>query len=170
MLTRQDAGSATDMGLVLDLLFNNTKINRSVTKLPDGIRTVTESDDPQVAQALKAHVASMSQRLQDGREFNLFSSTLPILFENRDRIISKVEATEKGMEVTRTSTDATVVAALQGHAGEVTELVHDGMLAMRRGMMTRMAMGPRGQGSAMMGMGPGMGQGKPAPAASDHMH
>jgi hypothetical protein len=44
------------------------------------------------------------------------------------------------------------------------------MLAMRRGMMTRMAMGPRGQGSAMMGMGPGMGQGKPAPAASDHMH
>ena len=170
MLTRQDAGSAADMGLVFDLLFNNTKINRSVTKLPDGIRTRTESDDPQVAQALKAHVASMSQRLQDGREFNLFSSTLPILFENRDRIISKVEATEKGMEVTRTSTDATVVAALQGHAGEVTELVQDGMLAMRRGMMTRMAMGPRGQGSAMMGMGPGMGQGKPAPAASDHMH
>ena len=170
MLTQQDTGSAADMGLVHDLLFNNTKIHRSVTKLPDGIRTVTESDDPQVAQALKAHVASMSQRLQDGREFNIFSATLPILFENRDRIVSKVEMTEKGAVVTQTSADAKVVAALQEHAGEVTELAQDGMLAMRRGMMTRMAMGPRGQGSAMMGMGPGMGQGNRAPATSDHTH
>jgi hypothetical protein len=169
MLTQQDAGSAADMGLVFDLLFNNTKINRSVTMLPDGIRTVTESDDPKVAQAIKAHVASMSQRLQDGREFNLFSSTLPILFGNRDRITSKVEATENGMVVTRTSTDAKVVAALQGHAGEVTELVQDGMLAMRRGMMTRMAMGSRGTGMGMA-LGPGMGQSNRAPATSDHTH
>ncbi len=167
MLTKQDAGSAADMDLVHDLLFNNTKIRRSVTKLPDGIRTVTESDDPQVAQALKAHVASMSQRLQDGREFNIFSNTLPVLFENRDKIVSKVETTEKGMVVTRTSTDAKVVAALQGHAGEVTELVQDGMVAMRRGMMTRMVMGPRGSGT---GMGPGFGPGNRAPALSDHSH
>jgi hypothetical protein len=42
MLTKQDVGSAADMGLVHDLLFNNTKIKRTVTNLPDGIRTVTE--------------------------------------------------------------------------------------------------------------------------------
>ena len=82
-----------------------------MTKLPDGIRTVTESDDPQVAQSIKAHVASMSQRLQDGREFNIFSNTLPVLFANRDKIVSKVEPTDKGMAVTRTSADAKVVAA-----------------------------------------------------------
>jgi hypothetical protein len=167
MLTQQDAGSAADMGLVFDLLFNNTKINRSVTKLPDGIRTVTESDDPQVAQALKAHVASMSQRLQDGREFNIFSNTLPVLFDNRDKIVSKVETTEKGTVVTRTSTDAKVVAALQGHAAEVTELVQDGMVAMRRGMMSRMAMGPRGPGA---GMGPGFGPGNRPLGSADHTH
>jgi hypothetical protein len=167
MLTKQDAGSAADMNLVHDLLFNNTKIKRSVTNLPDGIRTVTESDDPQVAQALKAHVASMSQRLQDGREFNIFSNTLPVLFENRDKIVSKVETTENGTVVTRTSTDAKVVAALQGHAGEVTELVQDGMVAMRRGMMSRMAMGPRGPGA---GMGPGFGPGNQRPGSADHTH
>lgn len=155
MLTKQDAGSAADMGVVHDLLFNNTKIRRTVNNLPDGIRTVTESDDPQVAQSIKAHVASMSQRLQDGREFNIFSKTLPVLFENGDKIVSKVETTEKGTVVTRTSSDAKVVAALQGHAGEVTELVQDGMLAMRRGMMSRMATGPRGMGA---GMGPGRPQ------------
>lgn len=139
ILTRQDAGSAADMGLVHDLLFNNTKIRRSVTNLPDGIRTVTESDDPQVAQALKAHVASMSRRLEEGREFNIFSETLPVLFANAKNIASKVEMTSSGIVVTRTSTDPAVVAALQGHAAEVTELARDGMIAMHRGMMRRMA-------------------------------
>ena len=62
-----------------------------------------------------------------------------MLFENRDKIKSAVEVTDKGSVVTRTSTDAKVVAALQGHADEVTELVKDGMVAMKRGMMTRMA-------------------------------
>ncbi len=141
MLTKQDAGSSADMGMVHDLLTSSDKIKRSVTNLPDGIRTVTESDDPQVAQAIKAHVASMSQRLQDGREFNIFSPTLPVLFENRDKIASKVEVTERGSVVTQTSSDAKVVAALQAHAVEVTGLVQEGMVAMRRGMMQRMAMG-----------------------------
>jgi len=144
MLTRQDAGSSADMGLVHELLVNNQKIKRTVTRLPDGIKTVTESDDPQVAQAIKAHVASMSQRLDDGREFNIFSTTLPVLFENKDKIRSTVTVTDRGSIVTRTSTDPKVVAALQGHAAEVTELVDEGMVAMRRGMMTRMAGQPRG--------------------------
>lgn len=150
MLTQQDAGSAADMNLVHELLFNHGKIKRSVTRLPDGIRTVTESDDPQVAQAIKAHVASMSQRLESGREFNIFSKTLPVLFDQRDKIRSKVVVTDKGSVVTRTSSDPQVVAALQGHAAEVSELVQDGMVAMRRGMMSRMAAG---------GMGGAAGQG-----------
>jgi hypothetical protein len=149
MLTQQDAGSAADMGLVHELLNGHTKINRSVTKLPDGIRTVTESDDPGVAQAIKAHVASMSSRLKDGREFNIFSTTLPVIFDNADKIKSIVELSDKGAIVTRTSTDPKVVAALQAHAGEVTELVQEGHVAMRRGMMSRMAMGPAGPRGAM---------------------
>jgi hypothetical protein len=144
MLTRQDAGSSADMALVHDMLMNHDKIRRTVTNLPDGIRTVTESDEPQVTQTIKAHVASMSQRLKTGQEFNIFSTTLPVLFENRDKIQSRVEMTEKGATVTRTSTDTKVVAALQGHAAEVTELAQEGMAAMRRGMMSRMAMGSRG--------------------------
>lgn len=141
MLTRQDAASAADMGLVHELLMSHSKIKRTVTNLSDGIRTTTESQDPYVTQRIQQHVGSMSQRLQDGREFNIFSDTLPVLFEHADKIRSTVEMTEKGVVVTRTSTDAKVVAALQGHAAEVTELVNDGMMAMRRGMMTRMAMG-----------------------------
>lgn len=149
MLTRQDAGSAADMSLVLELLNNHTKIKRTVTKLPDGIRTATESDDPKVAQAINAHVASMSSRLKDGREFNIFSTTLPVIFDNADTIKSVVEVSDKGSIVTRTSTDPKIVAALQAHAGEVTELVQEGHVAMRRGMMSRMAMGSAGPRGAI---------------------
>lgn len=159
MLTRQDEGSASDMNVVHDLLASNTKIRRAVTNLPDGIRTLTESDDPEVAQSIQAHVVSMSQRLKDGREFNIFSDTLPVLFGNRDKIVSRVEMTPKGAAVTRTSADAKVVAALQGHAGEVTGLVEEGMVAMHRGMMSRMAMGQGGMQGRGMG-GQGMGQGR----------
>ena len=158
MLTQQDAGSSADMDLVHDLLMDHTKIRRTVTNLPNGIKTVTESDDPKVAQTIKAHVASMSERLKDGREFNIFSTTLPVLFENRDKIKSEVTVTEKGSIVTRTSADAKVVTALQGHATEVTELVQDGMIAMRRGMMSRMASSAPGRPQAG------------APSTAQHAH
>jgi len=138
MLTKQDAGSAADMGLVHEMLVNNGKIKRSVARLPDGIRTVTESDDPGVARAIKTHVASMEKRLKDGKIFNLFSPTLPVLFENKDKIKTVVETTERGSTVTQTSGDAKVVAALQAHALEVSELARDGMAAMMRNMRTSM--------------------------------
>jgi hypothetical protein len=108
-----------------------------VTKLPDGIRTVTESDDPQVAATIKAHVASMAKRLEERREFNLFSPTIPVLFENKDRIRTVVEQTGKGVIVTQTSDDAKVVTALQEHAIEVSELARDGMAAMMRAAQAR---------------------------------
>jgi len=123
-----------DMRLVHEMLANNDKIRRTVTNLPDGIRTVTESDDAQTAQYLKAHVASMQKRLAEGRIFNLFSPTLPILFEKKDRIKTLVEQIEKGVVVTQTSADAEVVTALQAHAAEVSELARDGMVAMQRAM------------------------------------
>ena len=132
-----------DMRLVHEMLANNDKIRRTVTNLPGGIRTVTESDDPQTAQYLKAHVASMEKRLAEGRVFNLFSPTLPILFEKKDRIKTVIEPTGKGVVVTQTSADAEVVAALQAHAAEVSELAREGMVAfmrnMRASMMSRAA-------------------------------
>ena len=123
-----------DMRLVHEMLASHDKIKRTVANLPDGIRTVTESDDAQTAQYLKAHVASMEKRLAEGRIFNLFSPTLPILFEKKDRIKTLVEPTAKGVIVTQTSADAEVVRALQAHALEVSELARDGMVAMHRAM------------------------------------
>ena len=136
----QDADGAfgDDMQLVHAMIFNHEKIKRTVTNLADGIRTITESDEPQVAQAIKAHVASMERRLGDGKEFNLFSSTIPVLFANRDKIKTVVATTDKGSTVTQTSSDPQVVAALQAHAVEVSELARDGMVAMMRAARANM--------------------------------
>lgn len=138
-----DAAFQADMQLVHEMLAGHDKIKRTVENLPDGIRTVTESEDPQVAQAIKAHVGSMEQRLKEGRIFNLFSPTLPVLFDNKDKIKTTVETTQKGSIVTQSSPDAKVVAALQAHALEVDELARDGMAAMMRGMRASMMGGPR---------------------------
>ncbi|MDP3716070.1 MAG: hypothetical protein Q8R21_06625, partial [Burkholderiales bacterium] len=151
MLTTQDANSAADMGITMNLVHENTKIRRTVTRLPDGIRTVTESDDPKIAQDIKAHVASMSGRLQEGKEFNIFSTTLPVIFDNAKNIKSKIEFTAKGAIVTRTSPDPKVATALQAHADEVTELVKEGPVAFHRGIDARMAMGPGGPRGARAG-------------------
>jgi hypothetical protein len=129
---QHDDAFAADMHLVRDMLFSHDRIKRTVTNLPNGIKTITESDDPQVAQAIQTHVASMVQRLSDGKEFNLFSKTIPVLFDNRDKIETTVETTANGSVVTQTSSDAKVVAALQEHATEVDELVREGMVAMMR--------------------------------------
>ena len=133
-----DPAFGADMQLVHQMLVSHDKIKRTVANLPDGIRTVTESEDPEVAKAIKAHVASMQARLGEGRIFNLFSPTLPVLFRNKDKIKTVVAATEKGSAVTQTSDDPVVVAALQAHAAEVSELARDGMAAMMRAARANM--------------------------------
>jgi len=147
-MSRGDPSAGADMNLVHQMVVNHEQIQRSVTNLPDGIKTVTESADPQVAQAIKAHVASMVQRLADGREFNLFSSTIPVLFENRNKIRTTVVESATGTVVTQTSEDPKVVMALQAHAIEVSDLAREGMTAMRRNARANMAgMMRRGSGT-----------------------
>lgn len=142
-------GNATagERGDIHSLFFNHEKIKRTVTNLSDGIRTVTESDDPEVAQAIKKHVADMGKRVEDGRDPRLpiQSPTLSVIFKNKDKIMSAYEVTEKGVIVVQTSTDAETVKALQQHAAEVTDLANRGMTAAHEGMMKN--------GHGMMGHG-----------------
>ena len=130
-----------------DLFSNHEKIKRTVTNLPDGIRTVTESDDPQVAATIKKHVAEMGKRVEEGRDPGLPIETpaLHAIFRNKDKIKTAYETTEKGIAVVQTSTDATAVKALQDHAAEVTDLVQRGMVAAHEAMMKN--------GGGMMGRG-----------------
>jgi hypothetical protein len=146
-----DAATMGQMRVIHELFANHERIRRSVTNLPDGIRTVTESDDPRIAELLKEHVASMRRRVDAGDDPHLpiESRALRSIFENYRKIRTTVETTEKGMIVVQTSEDSKVVADLQQHASEVTDFVRDGMLAMRQAMMKNMGgmmHGPMGHG------------------------
>ena len=139
---------------VIHLLFaNHDRIKRTVTNLPDGIRTVTESDDPQIAQLLKTHVADMMKRVAAGDDPGLpiESEALHTIFRDKDKVHISVEATASGVVVVQTSDDAKAVAALQEHAAQVSDFAAEGMRAVHTAMMKKM-------GGAMQGgmIGPGM--------------
>jgi hypothetical protein len=145
-------GSATldERADIHELLFNHERITRTVTNLPDGIRTVTESDDPEIASAIKKHVAQMLERVKEGRDPGLpiESAALRSLFPAGDKIKTTYQPTGKGSVVIQTSTDPMVVKALQDHAAEVTDLAARGMVAAHEAMMKNGGMRRFGMGAA----------------------
>jgi len=152
-------GTATtgERGDIHDLFLNHDRIKRTVTNLPDGIRTVTESDDPQVAAVIKRHVAEMGKRVDEGRDPGLPIETpaLHAIFRYKDTIKSAYEVTEKGVIVVQTSTDAAAVKALQQHAAEVSDLARRGMVAAHEAMMKNGGMMGGMRHGPMMQGGPG---------------
>lgn len=122
--------TSTDEVADMARMFNEHQgISRRVENLPNGIRTVTEADDETLREAIVNHVASMTARLDEGRDpqVPIQSPTLALLFAGRDRIITELEPTDKGIAVIQTSEDPALVAALQTHAGEVSDMAARGM-------------------------------------------
>ena len=122
----------------LGVMFRNFEsITRTVTNLPNGITTVTHSDDTEVMNVLVSHVSGMINRVEEGRDPQIIiqSATLDILFERRDRIVTDIDVTDDGIVVTQTSDDPEVVTALQTHAGEVSAMADRGMQAVHEMMM-----------------------------------
>ena len=144
-----DSTTMADMAVVHELVMNHDRVSRTVTNLPNGIRTVTESSDPRLARLLKGHVATMGARVEHGRDPGLPMETAAqrTLFRNGDKITTRADTTATGVIVVQTSNDPETVAALQKHAEEVTDLVREGMAAMHRAMMAS------GGGTARGGMG-----------------
>ena len=132
-----DAATMSQLQVIHTLLINHDRITRTVTNLPNGIRTVTESDDPALAAQIKTHVAEMGNRVGAGDDPGLpiESDALHAIFRDKDKIKTSYETTDKGVAVVQTSDDAATVAALQTHAAEVSDLVRGGMEALHTAMM-----------------------------------
>ena len=132
-------GSATsaEHGEIRDLFMLHDRIKRTVINLPDGIKTVTESDDPELAKVIISHVIGMGERVKEGRDPGLpiESPALHSIFRDKDKIKSTYETTEKGVIVVQTSSDPQTIAALQQHATEVSDLAQRGMPAAHEAMM-----------------------------------
>jgi hypothetical protein len=125
------------MAVIHEVILHHDKIARTVTNLPDGIRTVTESDDPLLARRIKEHVMTMNQRVvaADDPGLPIESPALRTIYRNGDKIHTMLDTTAKGVVAVQTSSDSATVAALQQHASDVSDLVRGGMEAMHRAMM-----------------------------------
>jgi hypothetical protein len=137
MMGGGDSTSSAIMSVVHELMTNHDKLRRTVTNLPNGIRTLTESDDPVMAQQIKKHVAATGEFVAKGVDPKLPMSTPALhgVLINCKKIARQTELTAKGVLVTETSTDSATVALMQAHAAEVTDLVNRGMAAMHEKMM-----------------------------------
>lgn len=114
MMGRGDSTTSAIMSVVHELMTNHDKLRRTVTNLPNGIRTLTESDDPEMAQQIKKHVAATGEFVTKGEDPNLpmSSPALHGVLQNGRKVTRHTELTPKGVLVTETSTDSATVALL----------------------------------------------------------
>lgn len=149
-----DSSHMADMTAIHAMLTNHTSIKRTVTDLSNGVRTLTESSDKEIAAFIKQHMASMTPRVRNDDQFcpPMTSEALATIFRLQNDIRIEVTETATGVDVIQTSDNAQAVAALQQHAKEVTALVEGGHAAMRDAMMQNGGMGGRGHGMMRRGM------------------
>jgi hypothetical protein len=125
-------GQGGDMMGIHALFAHRDQIRRTVTQIPGGVRTTTESDDPAVVAQLRDHVQAMYARLKDGRPINARDPLFAAIFESADKIHVKTENTAKGITVTETSDDPKVVDLVRRHAEVVNRFIANGMHEMMR--------------------------------------
>jgi hypothetical protein len=145
--------SPADMSLYMDMFNRHTEITRTVEEIPGGVRTTTQSNAPDLAAQLHAHVSSMYSHVDQGSEVMCMSQSLPTLFRHADGYRRQLTLIPTGVIAEETSADPALTDAIRAHAREVTGFVRDGMPAMMQGMM--------GGCGRMMGPGGMMGPGRP---------
>lgn len=123
---RQDPTFQTDHEVFHFLLDNGDKIRRQVKNLTNGIETLTESDDPEVAAKIQEHVAAMYDRVEENRPIHMRDPLFRELFQHTDKIEMNLEDTEKGIRVVETSSDPYVAKLLKAHAEVVSLFINNG--------------------------------------------
>lgn len=129
---RGDAAHAVDMQAIQFLLANRSKIRRNVVNRPDGVETLTESDDPKVTAVLVEHVAAMYKRVEEQRPIHARDPLFAELFRNAATLEMKVEKTDKGVKVIETSSDPFSVKLIQSHAQVVSLFLKNGHPEVRK--------------------------------------
>ena len=115
-----------DMAVFHLLLDNGKKVTRTVTRRPDGVESLTESDDPEIAKAIQTHLDAMSARVKEKRPIHQRDPLFREVFANADKIALRHELTPKGVKVVETSSDPYVVKLIQAHADVVTAFIANG--------------------------------------------
>lgn len=108
------------------LLEHHSEIRRSVKKLDDGVETLTESENAEVASKIQEHAASMHRRIKEGRGLRFWDDLFAAIFKHSQSIDMVVENTDSGVRVRETSKVPAVALLIQAHADVVSAFVANG--------------------------------------------
>ena len=122
----QDARFVQDRDDFHYLLQHHEQIRRTVKNLDDGVETLTESNDADIAAKIQEHVDAMYGRVEDGRPIHMRDPLFAEVFRHADKIKMAVESTDKGVRVIETSDDPYVARLIQAHAQVVDLFVKNG--------------------------------------------
>lgn len=110
-----------------ELLRNHDAIKRTVEDIPGGVRTLTTSDDPQIAALIQLHVRQMAARYDAGMPVRNWDPLFTELLKHYDKVTLTIEDVDNGLRVTETSEDPQVVLLIRQHAHHgVSEFVERG--------------------------------------------
>lgn len=115
-----------DQAVFHELLRRHEAIRREVTELPDGIRAVTESDDPEIAGLIRAHAHEMHRRLGEGFGLRHWDPAFAEIFAQRDKLRMVVTDTPNGVTIQETSDDPNVARLIRAHGAVVSAFVRSG--------------------------------------------
>jgi hypothetical protein len=108
------------------LLQHRADIRRTVTKIDNGVETLTESDKPEVAAILQEHVPAMARRVKEIDPIHLRDPLFSELFRHATKIEMTYENTNAGVRVKETSADPYVARLIQSHAEVVSLFLKNG--------------------------------------------
>jgi hypothetical protein len=121
-----DAMFQADREIFHSLLEDHKQTHRTVTKRPDGVETLTESDDPNVALAIQGHAAAMHDRVKKILPIHMRDPLFAAVFGHATKIKMEIKNTAKGVRVVETSSDPYAVQLIQAHAAVVDLFVAHG--------------------------------------------
>ena len=111
-------------------LFNGHKeIRRDFKMTNRGYEAVTESDNPEIARAIKKHVSQMADRLKSGLMVRRWDPAFEEYVRHYDDIEHVFQPTRKGMKVIVTGKTADAVKVARNHAKVLAGFVADGWKA-----------------------------------------
>jgi hypothetical protein len=129
---RMDDAHHADMRLFHALFDHREEIRRTVTLRPDGVATLTESDNPVVAGMLQTHVEAMIARVKEARPIHQRDPLFREIFRHASKIHAEYERTPHGIRVVESSSDPYAVKLIQAHAEVVSAFIANGHFEMRK--------------------------------------
>lgn len=123
------AGNREDMTTIHSMFDVREKITRTVKEIPDGAEAITESDDPEIAGLIQAHVPAMDSRIHEDNPLPpmTFHPVFVALRKHADDYEFDYEDTDKGVKVTYKAKDPVVVMLVREHAKLVSRFLKNGM-------------------------------------------